>query len=98
METGILIILSAIAFSLVPITGQSAFGQNVDNITARVAPQGTSLETTGDNSTDGKPETEADNITARVAPQGTSLETTGDNLTDGKPETEAGNITARVAP
>ncbi|HZB73704.1 MAG TPA: hypothetical protein VE378_03075 [Nitrososphaeraceae archaeon] len=92
METGILIILSAVAFSLVPIIGQSAFSQNVDNITAPVAPQGTSLETTGDNLTDSEPETEAGNITAPVAPQGTSLEMTGDNLTDSEPETEAGNI------
>jgi hypothetical protein len=69
METGILIILSAIAFSLVLITGQSTFGQNVDNnITAPVAPQGTSLEDTGDNLTDSEPETEAGNISEPIAP------------------------------
>jgi hypothetical protein len=52
MKIAILIFLSTFILGLIVTTGGPVAAQDSSNITAPVAPQGTSLEVTGDNLTD----------------------------------------------
>jgi hypothetical protein len=96
MTIVILLIVPLVALGLMTFLGQSIAAQSAGNITTPIAPQGTSLGATGDNSTTTEPETSAGNITTPIAPQGTSL-ATGDNSTTTEPETSAGDVSESVA-
>jgi hypothetical protein len=61
---------------------KSGYTQASENVTAPVVPQGTSIEETGNKSTENQTEVEAGNITAQVVPQGTSIEETGNKSTE----------------
>jgi hypothetical protein len=98
MNIAILLIVPMVALSLMTFLGQSIAAQSAGNITTPIAPQGTSLGVTGDNSTTTEPETSAGNITTPIAPQGTSLGVTGDNSTTTEPEKSAGDVSESVAP
>jgi hypothetical protein len=98
MNIAILIIVPMVALGLMTFLGQSIAAQSAGNITTPIAPQGTSLGATGDNSTTTEPETSSGNITTPIAPQGTSLGATGDNSTMTEPETTAGDVSESVAP
>jgi hypothetical protein len=98
MKAPILIILLTIACSLIFVFVKPGYSQTAENITAPVVPQGTSLEETGNDSTENQSEAKAGNITAPVVPQGTSLEETGNDSTENQSEAKAGNITAPVVP
>jgi hypothetical protein len=100
MKIAILLILPAVVLSLMTNLDQSTAAQGSGNVTAPIAPQGTSLGATGDNNaTTTEPETSAGNVTAPIAPQGTSLGATGDNnATTTEPETSAGDVSESVAP
>ena len=79
MIASILIILLTVACSLSLVIVKSGYSQDSENISAPVAPQGTSLEESAVNSTENQSEAKAGNITAPVAPQGTSLEESDNN-------------------
>src|ERR671914_283667 len=98
MNIAILIIVPMVALGLMTFLGQSIAAQSAGNITTPIAPQGTSLGATGDNSTTTEPETSSGNITPPIAPQATSLGATGDNSTTTEPETTAGDVSEAVAP
>ena len=98
MKIAILLIVPMVALGLMTFLGQSIAAQSAGNITTPIAPQGTSLGATGDNSTTTEPETSDGNITTPIAPQGTSLGATGDNSTTTEPETSAGDVSESVAP
>ena len=98
MNIAILLIVPMVALGLMTFLGQSIAAQSAGNITTPIAPQGTSLGATGDNSTTTEPETSSGNITTPIAPQGTSLGATGDNSTMTEPETTAGDVSESVAP
>jgi hypothetical protein len=93
-----MLILPMVALGLMTIFGQSVAAQSAGNVTAPIAPQGTSLGAAGDNSTTTEPETSAGNVTAPIAPQGTSLGAAGDNSTTTEPETSSGNVSESIAP
>jgi hypothetical protein len=98
MNIAILLIVPMVALGLMTFLGQAIAAQSAGNVTTPIAPQGTSLGATGDNSTTTEPETSASNITTPIAPQGTSLGATGDNSTTTEPETSAGDVSESVAP
>ena len=98
MNIALLLIVTMVALGLMTFLGQSMAAQSAGNITAPIAPQGSSLGARGDNSTTTEPETSAGNITAPIAPQGSSLGATGDNSTTTEPETSAGDVSESVAP
>ena len=98
MNIAVLLIVPMVALGLMTFLGQSIAAQSAGNITTPIAPQGTSLGATGDNSTTTEPETSSGNITTPIAPQGTSLGATGDNSTTTEPETTAGDVSESVAP
>jgi hypothetical protein len=82
MRASIFMILLTIACSLILVFVKIGYSQTAENITAPVAPQGTSIEETGNDSTQNQSEAKAGNITAPVAPQGTSIEETGNDSTE----------------
>ena len=68
MNIAILLIVPMVALGLMTFLGQSIAAQSAGNITAPIAPQGTSLGATGDNSTMTEPETTAGDVSESVAP------------------------------
>jgi hypothetical protein len=68
MKIAILLILPAVVLGLVTNLDQSLAAQGFGNVTAPIAPQGTSLDATGDNATTTEPETTAGNVTEPIAP------------------------------
>ncbi|MDQ3838734.1 MAG: hypothetical protein M3297_05650 [Thermoproteota archaeon] len=68
MKVAIMIILSTFILGLSVATHIPAAAQGSSNITTPVAPQGTSLEVTGDNLTDEEQETSAGNISEPIVP------------------------------
>jgi hypothetical protein len=68
MNIAILIIVPMVALGLMSFLGQSIAAQSAGNITTPIAPQGTSLGATGDNSTTTEPETSAGDVSESVAP------------------------------
>ena len=68
MNIAILIIVPMVALGLMTFLGQSIAAQSAGNITTPIAPQGTSLGATGDNSTMTEPETTAGDVSESVAP------------------------------
>ncbi len=98
MKIAILLILPAVVLGLMTNLDQSMAALGSGNVTTPIAPQGTSLGATGDNTTTTEPETSSGNVTTPIAPQGTSLGATGDNTTTTEPETSAGDVTEPIAP
>jgi hypothetical protein len=82
MKALILMILFTIACSLTLVFVNPGYTQTAENITAPVVPQGTSIEETGNDSTENQSEAKAGNFTAPVVPQGTSIEETGNDSTE----------------
>jgi hypothetical protein len=72
MNIAILLIMPMVALGLMTFLGQSIAAQSAGNITTPIAPQGTSLGATGDNSTTTEPETSAGKLTNTIAPLGYS--------------------------
>jgi hypothetical protein len=55
MNLAILLMLPMVALGLMTILGQSVVAQSAGNVTTPIAPQGTSLGATGNNSTTTEP-------------------------------------------
>ena len=68
MNIAILLIVPMVALGLMTFLGQSIAAQSAGNITTPIAPQGTSLGATGDNSTTTEQETSAGDVSESVAP------------------------------
>ena len=68
MKIAILLILPSVVLGLMTNLDQSTTAQGSDNVTTPIAPQGTSLDATGDNTTTTEPETSAGNVSESVAP------------------------------
>ena len=68
MKIAILLILSSVVLGLMTNLDQSTAAQGSGNITTPIAPQGTSLGATGDNTTTTEPETSAGDVSESVAP------------------------------
>jgi hypothetical protein len=81
MKASLLVILLIVAYSFLVIA-KSGYSQASENLSAPAVPQGTSLEETGNASTENQTEAKAGNITAPAVPQGTSLEETGNASTE----------------
>jgi hypothetical protein len=105
---GIMVVVFLSAYSITLIIQQTALAQqkqtSTGNVTAQVAPQGTSLQvankTAASTNITGTT-TPSGNVTAQVAPQGTSLQVANKtaastNITG--TTTPSGNVTAQVAP
>jgi hypothetical protein len=105
---GIMVVVFLSAYSITLIIQQTALAQqkqtSTGNVTAQVAPQGTSLQiankTAASTNITGTT-TPSGNVTAQVAPQGTSLQianktAASTNITG--TTTPSGNVTAQVAP
>ena len=68
MNIAILLIVPTVVLGLMTFLGQSIAAQSAGNISTPIAPQGTSLGATGDNSTTTEPETSAGDVSESVAP------------------------------
>ncbi len=68
MKIAILLILSSVVLGLMTNLDQSTAAQGSGNITTPIAPQGTSLGATGDNTTTTEPETSAGDVSESAAP------------------------------
>ena len=113
---GIMVVVFLLACSITLIIQQTALAQqkqtSAGNVTAQVAPQGTSLQVankTGANTNLTGTTTPSGNVTAQVAPQGTSLKTSNATTTTTTTPTSssknkldcpaiASNIGGRVVP
>ncbi len=68
MKISILLILSSVVLGLMTNLDQSTAAQGSGNVTTPIAPQGTSLGATGDNTTTTEPETSAGDVSESAAP------------------------------
>ena len=68
MKIATLLILSSVVLGLMTNLDQSTAAQGSGNITTPIAPQGTSLGATGDNTTTTEPETSAGDVSESAAP------------------------------
>jgi hypothetical protein len=78
---------------------ENIFEHTSGNITSQVAPQGTSLEVTDNNTSENQTTATSGNISTPIAPGGTSVGVANDtSVSEDIPESSAGNVTEPIAP